>query len=54
MEDELNFGKIEDDLNFLAKWKTTSNFKGNRRRPNIFGKMEDNLNLRVMEDNLNC
>ena len=44
---------MEDDLNFLAKLKTTSNFNGNRRRPNFFGKMEDDLNLRVMEDDLN-
>ena len=23
MEDVLNFGKMEDNLNYLAKWKTT-------------------------------
>ena len=36
---------MEDDLNFLTKWKTTS----------IFYKMEDNLNfLKIkMEDDLN-
>jgi hypothetical protein len=47
MEDNLNFkffengrrphffGKMEDDLNFLTKWKTTS----------ISRQMEDNFNL---------
>ena len=29
--------KLEDDLNFLGKWKTTSNCKANERRPQLFG-----------------
>ena len=35
MEDDLNFSKMEDDLNFFQKWKTTS----------LFGKRKDNLNF---------
>jgi hypothetical protein len=44
---------MEDDPNFLAKWKTTSIFWQNGRRPQLFSKMEDDLNFRKMEDNLN-
>jgi hypothetical protein len=36
LEDDLNCQKMEDDLNFLSKWKTTS----------ILRKMEDNLNFK--------
>ena len=39
---------MEDDLNFFGKWKTTSTFLANGRRPQLFGQMEDDLN-----DNLN-
>jgi hypothetical protein len=34
---------MEDDLTFLGKWKTTSTFFENGRRPQIFLKMEDDL-----------
>ena len=46
---------MEDDLNFLTKWKTTSiffikieddlNFQQNGRQPNFVNKMEDDLNF---------
>ena len=36
MEDDLKFWKMEDDLKFLAKWKTTSNLM----------KMEDDLSIK--------
>jgi hypothetical protein len=55
MEDDLNIlenerrpqflGKMEDDLNFWAKWKTTSIFGQNGRRPQFLGKMEDDINV---------
>jgi hypothetical protein len=73
LEDELNslangrppqfYVKMEDNLNFFAKWKTTSIFLQNGKQPQYFGKFEGNLNilakwkttsiLRKMEDNLN-
>ena len=37
--------QLEDDLNFLGKWKTTSIFKAYGRRPQFFRQMEDDLNL---------
>jgi hypothetical protein len=43
MEDDHNFLKMEDDINFFGKWKTTS----------IYLKMEYDLNFLKMEDNLN-
>ena len=36
---------MEDDLTFLGKWKTTSKIFENGRRPQIFLKMEDDLNF---------
>ena len=55
MEDDFNslangrrpqfFGKMEDDLNFYAKWNTTSIFWQNGKRPQYFGKMEDDINI---------
>jgi hypothetical protein len=53
MEDNLYFFKMEDNLNFLGKWKTTSFFwkmENNlnmfkERRPQFFFEMEDNLNF---------
>jgi hypothetical protein len=52
---------MEDNLNFLAKQKTTSIFFcRNERRPQLYSKIEDdpnfwedNLNLMKMEDGLN-
>jgi hypothetical protein len=32
------FGKMEDNLNFLEKWKTTSIFMGYGRQPQLLGK----------------
>jgi hypothetical protein len=47
----------------LAKWKTTSIYLENGRRPTLFGKIEDSLNIKgdgrvatlwgKMDDNLN-
>ena len=34
---------MEDNLHFLDKWKTTSTFEANGRRPKRFRQMEDNL-----------
>ena len=36
---------MEDDLIFLAKWKTTSIFWQKGRQPFFFGIMEDDLNF---------
>ena len=53
MEDYLNFlanvttsifSKLEGDLNFLGKWKTTSTFSS-MEDDIIFLEMEDDLNL---------
>ena len=53
---------MEDDLNLLAKWKTSICY-ANEKQPQFFRQMEDDLNfeanrgrprfLRQMEDNLN-
>ena len=53
MEDDLNFfSKIEDDFNFLIKWKMTSICWQNGTQPQFFGettsifrKLKDSLNL---------
>ena len=45
LEDNLNFWKMKDYLNFLAKWKTTTIFWQNGRQPQFFSKMEDHLNF---------
>ena len=44
---------MEDDLNYLAKWKTTSFFVQNGRRPQFFVRMEDDLNF-LEKDDLSC
>ena len=38
---------MEEDLNCWVKWKTTSIFWKNGRRPQYFGKMEDDLNCKI-------
>ena len=43
---------MEDDLKYLAKWKTTSDFwkckcKVTGRLPALYGKMEDDLFFKV-------
>jgi hypothetical protein len=48
MEDDLNFlTKWKTTSFFFEKWKTTSMFWQNGRRPQYFGKMEDNLNSKI-------
>jgi hypothetical protein len=37
---------MEDDLNYLRKWKTTSVFEENGRQPQLFRKMADDLNFK--------
>ena len=64
MEYNLNLQAIEDKLNCLCKWKTTSICHANGRRPKVLWKMEDDLNLqenggwpqfiRQIEDDLKC
>ena len=57
MEDDLNFKKLEDDL-ISIQWKMEDNLsyltmKDERWKTNSFLKMEGDLNIMKMEDNLN-
>ena len=53
MEDELILKKkMEADLNFLTKCKMTSNFQQNGRQPQLYNKMEEDLNFQPIKDNL--
>jgi hypothetical protein len=62
MENDLNFQAIEEEFDFLGKWKMTSNLRqmednlnlsGKGRLPQFFRQMEDDLNSWAMEYNLN-
>ena len=51
---------MQDDLNFLGKYKTALTFwvngrmfQSDRRRPQFFRQMEDELNFIFNEDDLN-
>ena len=46
MEDDVNFKEMEDDLNYLGIWKTTSISQANGNGPQLFIQMKNNIFLK--------
>ena len=53
MEEDLIVWKMEDDLNFLGKGKTTLILKATEREPYVFRQMQDDLTGRQPQFILN-